>query len=367
MIPETDFRQWIDRLKDAAVPDQVAAGLNIPSRGRRFFCPACQADGGRTPDLSTTATGFRCFKCGESGDALALVQLATGLDFVASAEWLGDLLNLPRPERPQDRRRATPAAKPPTRPRAAPRPSSGAAGPAVAPETSDALDAFLAACRTPEGRALEYLTGRGISAAVVDSLGVRFCGREHDAVMEALDVEFGPKVLSAAGLLSKGKKGLYPTFGPLTWRRAGFLLVPYRLNGRTVYLKARPPVDKGTAERLGLPRFLNAGGAVPAPLNVDGIADAPRVLICEGETDTMAALSRGYAAVGVPGWAAFKAPWTRYFAGKEVFLVMDADEAGRRGAADIAAKFERAGLPLPKIVDLGQGLDLNDFLQGGRK
>jgi hypothetical protein len=225
----------------------------------------------------------------------------------------------------------------------------------------------LAACRAPDGRPLDYLTGRGISAAVVDSLGVRFCGREHDDVMAALDRDFGPEVLLAAGLLSKGKKGPYPTFGPLAWRRAGFLLIPYRVNGRAVYLKARPPVNKATAERLGLPRFLNAGGVVPAPLNVDGIADAPRVLICEGETDTMAALSSGYAAVGVPGWGSFKAPWTRYFAGKEVFLVMDADDAGRRGAADIAAKFERAGLPLPKVVDLGQGQDLNDFLQDGRK
>ncbi len=361
-----DFRFWIDQLKDLADPGQVATALHLQARGRRFFCPACQPEGGKTPDLSTTKDGFRCFKCGESGDVIALVQLAAGLDFVAAAEWLGDLVGLERPGRPQAGRKGAGAGQGRMAPRKPLKARREAPGPAPVPGTSEALEAFLAACRRPEGRSLEYLTGRGISADVVDQLGVRFCGREYEDIMRDLDSRFGPDVLLAAGLLATGKKGPYPTFGPLFWRRAGFLLIPYRQDGRVVYLKARPPANKATSERLGLPRFLNTGGAVPVPLNVDGVADAGRVLICEGESDTMAALSSGFAAVGVPGWSAFKASWVAFFRGKDVYLVLDDDEAGRRGAADIAAKFQRAGFPLPKIVSLGEGQDLADFLQGGR-
>jgi len=49
--------------------------------------------------------------------------------------------------------------------------------------------------------------------------------------------------------------------------------------------------------------------------------------------------------------------------GKGVVLVMDADEAGRKGTRDISGHFIRAGLPAPCQLSLGQGKDLNEFYQ----
>jgi len=42
---------------------------------------------------------------------------------------------------------------------------------------------------------------------------------------------------------------------------------------------------------------------------------------------------------------------------------MDADEAGRKGTRDIAGRFIRAGLSVPRQLILNKGKDLNEFYQ----
>jgi len=55
--------------------------------------------------------------------------------------------------------------------------------------------------------------------------------------------------------------------------------------------------------------------------------------------------------------------WGRLFGGKRTSLVLDADAAGEQGVRDIALKFDRASLPIPRQVLLPPGQDLNDFFQ----
>jgi hypothetical protein len=47
--------------------------------------------------------------------------------------------------------------------------------------------------------------------------------------------------------------------------------------------------------------------------------------------------------------------------GKNVVLVMDANEAGRKGMWDIVGRFIRAGFPAPRQLILDKGKDLNEF------
>jgi hypothetical protein len=49
------------------------------------------------------------------------------------------------------------------------------------------------------------------------------------------------------------------------------------------------------------------------------------------------------------------------FKGKDVVLVIDADDAGRKGTRAIAARFIRAGLPAPRQLILDKGKGLNEF------
>ncbi|MBM4337995.1 MAG: hypothetical protein FJ110_00465 [Deltaproteobacteria bacterium] len=89
----------IDALKAAADPLRVAAALGLRGRGKRFFCPICQPQGGKTPDLSVRDKGFTCHKCGLKGDLLKLVEVAAELDFPSAVKWLEDLIGIRPPGR----------------------------------------------------------------------------------------------------------------------------------------------------------------------------------------------------------------------------------------------------------------------------
>ena len=376
--------EHIAALKAAADPDRVAAALGLRGRGRRFFCPACQADGAvhRTPDLAVLPKGFTCHRCGAKGDLLKLIELAGGLDFPKAVAWLEDLTGI----RPPAGRRGSwgKGRRLPARPGSAgavlgrPGAAVGHPGPLPKAEAGPGPDpavyaAFLAACRPVEGRALDWLTkDKAIAPDVVAALGLRFCGREYADAMAELKTRFGDAALLAAGLLKRSKAGrLVPSFWHYFASKAGFLVIPYLQAGRPVYLKTRPPMSKQDAERRGLVRFMNTGGTIPCLYNVDALAGKPdTVLICEGESDTWTALSAGFAAVGSPGAKAFKPAWVEHFRalqadGRRVYLVPDADAAGAAGSRIIADLFLRAGLRIPLRITLPHGKDLSEFIKGG--
>lgn len=67
----------------------LCAALGLRADGKRYFCPTCQNDGGRHADgdLSVEA-GFRCHKCGWSGDGFDLVRQVRACDFPGAVEFV---------------------------------------------------------------------------------------------------------------------------------------------------------------------------------------------------------------------------------------------------------------------------------------
>ena len=374
--------EHIDTLKAAADPQRVAVALGLHGRGNRFRCPdpGCVPSDGRPPDLSLSVgdKGFVCHRCGLKGDILKLIEVAAGLDFPSAVRWLEDLTGIPSPVRNRKSTGKTTGrtgiVKPGTSCEAFRPDPVKTTGPAADPAI---YEAFLTACRPVEGRALDFLIReKGVKEEVVLSLGLRFCGREYKEIMDTLTERFGEAALLVAGLLKKSKTkagSLVPSFWHYYAKKAGFLVIPYMLNGRPVYLKARPPVSKEDAERLGLVRFMNTAAAVPCLYNADALKGQPeKVLVCEGESDTWTALSYGFAAVGSPGARGFKEAWVEGFRGLQdgdgrstVYLVLDADKAGGEGALVIADMFLKAGLPVPLKLILPPGMDLTDFVKEG--
>ena len=367
----------IDALKVAADPLRVAVALGLHGRGKRFFCPVCQSHGGKTPDLSVRVEGFTCHKCGLKGDLLKLIEVAGNMDFPSAIAWLERETGIPSPVRRgkgTDKDKVRAGIVQPGRSCEAVRPDPvKTTGPAADPAI---YEAFLTACRPVESRALDFLIrDKGVAEEVVIALGLRFCGREYQDIMVALTERFGEAALLVAGLLKRSKAGrLVPSFWHYYAKKAGFLVIPYLLDGLPVYLKVRPPVSKEDAERLGLIRFMNTASGVPCLYNADALKGQPeRVLICEGESDTWTALSYGFAAVGSPGAKGFKAAWVESFRGLQdaggrsrVYLVMDADKAGGEGERVIADLFLKAGLPVPLKLILPPGMDLTDFMKEGK-
>lgn len=366
----------IATLKAATDPLRVAVALGLQgNRGNRFFCPSCQSEGGKTPDLVIGDKGFTCHKCGGKGDLIDLIIFAQGITFPDAVRWLETFTGT-KPSDYQKKGSYHPKGSTPiVDPGASYKVKSILPdyGGTILPDPA-IFEAFLSACRPVEGRALDWLVKeRGVKEEVVIALGLRLCGREYKPLIASLTERFGEDALKEAGLVKWSDKAnrLVPSFWHYYAKKAVALVIPYLKDGRPVYLKVRPPISKEEANRRELVRFLNTAAAVPCLYNVDALKGHPgRVLICEGESDTWAALSNGFPAVGSPGAKGFKSSWVESFRGVEdaagrsrVYLVMDADKAGEEGSLVIADLFLKAGLPIPLKILLPPGMDLTDYMK----
>lgn len=371
----------IDKLKEVTDPQRVAIALGLQRRGRRFFCPICQPQGGKTPDLVVGDKGFICHKCGEKGDTIKLIEIVLNVTFPEAIKWLENETGLPSDgshngryiRASADKGRGKIVEPGPTSQAVLSHPVKK-----IGYETESAIyEAFLTACRPVEGSALTWLTKvRLISEDVIQSLKIRLCGKEYSVVIDILTKQFGEESLYDAGLLKKSASNhdrLVPSFWYYFANKIDFLVIPYIQDGRPVYLKARPPMGKEEAEKKNLVRFINTAAAVPCLYNFDALKDKQKkILICEGESDTWTALSCGSAAVGSPGAYNFKPSWIENFRGFQnadgrstVYLVMDADKAGKKAELIIADMFLKAGLPVPLKIVLPPGMDLTEYTKGG--
>ena len=94
---EATFRDHVNRLKEAVRGQDVAARIGLHGRGNRFFCPVCQPGGGKTPDLDVFDQGFKCYKCGKTGDIIDLAVMAGGMSKADAIGYIEQLAGVKRP------------------------------------------------------------------------------------------------------------------------------------------------------------------------------------------------------------------------------------------------------------------------------
>jgi len=99
----------------------------------------------------------------------------------------------------------------------------------------------------------------------------------------------------------------------------------------------------------------------PGLLNRVVLNNNNKVCICEGESDTMTLHSFGIPSVGVSGCMNFKPEWASLFIGKKTIIIMDGDDAGRKGAEKTMRILRGAGVQEVVIIDMPEGYDVNRF------
>lgn len=173
-------------------------------------------------------------------------------------------------------------------------------------------------------------------------------------------------------IIEKQKLGLKEK---VWFREAGeskALVIPYLVGGNVVYAKFRtlPPKPKDFVSPSGWEAPLYNGEIL-----VEGICD---VVFVEGEADALSLMSNGVAnVVGVPGAGIKKATWIENLdkiAPKKIYILYDNDNAGKRGAQEIASRIGidkclKLVLPPFEVEVDGEtrpGKDINEwFTQGG--
>lgn len=176
------------------------------------------------------------------------------------------------------------------------------------------------------------------------------CYLDWQAAAVGMKQRFDNGVLEGLGLLIKGELAF----------KDHRLLFPFRLWGELVFVQGR----NGSQNKNF--RFFSPGSP-PCPYNADDLVIAREtgepVFICEGLTDTLTLVQSGRLAVGIVGTQGFKTAWVKLFAGLEVYLAFDGDDAGRRAARDVTKLFVAQGLPAPKTIPLPDGQDVTDFFR----
>jgi hypothetical protein len=192
--------------------------------------------------------------------------------------------------------------------------------------------------------ALSYLRSRGLRA---ETIGKYQIGWAPDDLVDRL-VADGYRIsdLKNAGLFTdyNGKDV------PLFWSR---IMIPYLQRSHVVSLRGKQ-IPKGN--------IIQAKNTSIHLFGADNLLGHKEVYICEGEFDAMYLDQLGYPACAIPGAGSFQEHWKPWFEdARRVFICLDADEAGEKGAMRIKGMLgEKA-----KIVELPDGMDITDYFQAG--
>jgi len=150
--------------------------------------------------------------------------------------------------------------------------------------------------------------------------------------------------------------------GYATLQGRSWITIPIKdLDGNYKFLKLRQDPDEGK-DKLTYP------GGEAQIYDWDMARSAKdKLLICEGELDRLALLSKGVPAVtATHGARTFKEQWIKHFPKDVAFYICyDNDDAGRAGAEDVATKFSEAGYKNTYIITLppevGDKGDVTDY------
>jgi len=111
----------------------------------------------------------------------------------------------------------------------------------------------------------------------------------------------------------------------------------------------------------------NLGNIRPVPYRLDEVVKSQEVVIVEGEKDVERLRKLGFAATTSPmGAGKWRSEYNHYFKGKDVIIIADNDDPGRKHAADIAQNLLGIAKSI-KIIDLTGCVeekgDVSDYLQ----
>lgn len=341
----------LDAIKAATdIVEVVSDYVELRRVGSNFrgLCPFHKE---RTPSFNVNpALGiFKCFGCGEAGDAIAFVQKVEGVGFVEAVRHLAERAGIELPE-------------------------EGGPADEAASERETLYHALRFAARfyyrqltqTEEGRtrALPYVRRRGFTAETVRRFGLGYAPNRWDALLRAAtEAQIKPEVLERAGLVLPRRQGGYYD------RFRGRLLFPILSHvGKVLGFGGRL-----LAEAPDQPKYVNSPetavyhkGRVLYGLYQarHAIRAEQEAILVEGYTDVIALHQAGIAHVVAASGTALTAEQVRLLAryARRILLLFDADAAGVAAALRSVDLILREGL-VPYVVTLPDRTDPDSFVR----
>lgn len=317
----------------AKIRDQVSI-LTAASRlgiqvfdGNKVRCcnTARHTHGDKSPSVSLIPSrgAFKCWVCDDvRGDVIDFVRLWGGLDWKQAVDFLGtcgadvELPELHRIERVR---------------------------PALTESHIEVMGMLVEMASRLDYRCRDYLARRCIDPDLADDVGVR-CIASPSAMKPALWERIG-----------KGHPGAEAVFndrGNLLFHMHRLLFPYWNEEGKVVYIQGRDIYGKASNKELAAHVYPTVPWVVP------GVFDHQQVFLAEGVIDNLTLLTKGRAAVGLPGARTWQESWANYFEGKDVLPALDGDLAGRRGTEKVISTLAGKARSITDLA-LDDGEDVN--------
>lgn len=336
--------QTLARLRELPIAD-VALAVGISLRGNKAMCFNGHDAVSPSFTVNKAKNTWRCFGCGEHGDAIALVQKLIGLGFMDACNWLSGRFGIVGGDAPLGRRtRSISRATSPKQSKPAPSPRLTSPDPE--------LYTWLVARCGPVKASLgtTYLQAHGIAPDLALRFGVVELVDPARAYRE-LERHWGAERVRNAGLSGSRRA--------LSW--SGYALVfPFKIDAATEYLQVRCLQSSK--------KFFGPSG-IPKPMfnsqRLSQLQPGSSLHICEGVPDAIAMEGCGLAAVAVLGATSFRTEWVEELLPFDLVGVPDGDAAGEKFMKCLANEF-RARSKSIRFVVPPEGMDASDVIARGK-
>lgn len=339
----------LDQVRNASSIVEIAGQYTaLRQRGKKHV-GLCPFHSEKTPSFTVDAEKglYHCFGCGVGGDVFTLVMEKENLGFAEALAYLAEKFHIPLP----DKKRLSPQAL------------------KLEEQLRKFLESALSFFRknlreTAEGKkALEYLTARGLSEALVEEFQLGYAPNSWDALTGYFKAKgVAPNLLEKAGLVVPGRKP-----GEFYDRFRGRVIFPiFTMTGKVVGFGGRSLFNQE-------PKYLNSPdtplyskGHLLYGLNVtkDAVRDAGEFILVEGYTDFLSLYQAGrrnvVASLGT-ALTPHQVGLAMRFAPKAV-INYDGDAAGQTAAFRAVPLFLEKGVET-RVLVLPENLDPDAFLK----
>ncbi|WCL48144.1 DNA primase [Leptospira sp. GIMC2001] len=337
----SDFKERVRR--EVPIESYISRFIPLKKAGKNYL-GLCPFHNEKTPSFNVNSQGgyYHCFGCKASGDIFRFVMDYNKVDFVRSMEILSEASGIPltsgkSPEDNERNKRKEEAYR----------------------INQKANEFFVSCLHSQAGKqALDYLLGRGLSLDEIKKFDIGYAlegfqNLRPDILRTSFDEELGIEL----GLLKKNEKGNIYDF----YRNR--VMFPIRdSSGRFVGFSGRTlSTDTVEAKYINSPNSIvyDKGRQVfNLYLASEEIRNLRTVYLVEGVMDAIGLYTKGVQNVLAPLGTSFTENQSKILKNlaDKVYLVMDGDAAGKKGALRASEILLKDGLPT-EVVFLDQGVD----------
>ena len=339
----------IDRIREASdIVDLISEYVPLKKRGKNYtglcpFHPEKKPSFSVSPDKQV----YYCFGCGQGGNVITFLMAHDKVGFAEAVRTLAKKAGIPLPKKPVDREKQEVFDK-------------------LYLANQIASQYFLSCLnhKTIGKRARDYLSKRGLKSDAIESFGIGYAPPGWEGLMRfAKNKGVDSRIMNSAGLVaeSEKKEGFYDRF------RDRLIFPIHSLSGRTVGFGGRVLKEEDQPKYLNSPETpIYQKGKLLYGLNLSKeiIRENNSAVVVEGYMDLISLYQAGMKNVVASSGTAFTSDQARLLSryAEKVFLLFDADSAGRKAALRSVDSLFDSGLEV-LVMDLPSGEDPDSFVK----